>query len=252
MSADEIANLLARLETAQLGTPVYDSAKRNWDSTKRLISGQPNRKLIAKKCKTVGKQAAFLSDTLCIHLVRLAHLLKNKGVWSESDDHKKEIINYWNSMKDEFAEGIIKSNAENKTLYSNIMVDIQSEMDIYEIRWNKTFYRHKPKPTHTPQAVPEAAPKSTTEVKNIEWYTADGRSSVSQQYNPNNPIAWTDPSEIVNRVYYINSNSNDTEPIMEMFEQPTWKPMTSQGFRYLLKSDTNVYFAHIHKPTWIK
>ncbi len=82
MSADEIANLLARLETEQLEIPVYDSAKRNWDSTKRLISGQPSRKLIAKKCKTVAYQATFLSDSLCIKLVRLAHLLKNKGVWS--------------------------------------------------------------------------------------------------------------------------------------------------------------------------
>ena len=143
MSADEIANLLARLQTAQLETHVYDTARRNYDSTVRSISGQPSKRLIAKNCKTVGKLATFLPDKLCIELVRLAHLLKNRGVWSEGDEHKKDIINCWTRMKDEFTEGLTLSRGDekNKTI-SDIMAEIQSEMDEYTRQWKKTFDYH--------------------------------------------------------------------------------------------------------------
>jgi hypothetical protein len=143
MSADEIANLLARLETAQLEIPVYDTARRNYNSTVRLISGKPSRALIAKDCKTVGKLATFLPDKLCIELVRLAHLLKNKGVWPESDDHKKDIMNYWNSMKSEFTDSLTLSHVDqkNKTI-SDKMSEIQSEMDEYTRQWKQTFDHH--------------------------------------------------------------------------------------------------------------
>ena len=102
-SADEIANLLARLQTTSELTARYDSAVRNYNSSKRLLTG-PSRKQIAKQCKTVGLEATFLGAQLCIDLMRLAHLLKNKGT-SESDAHKKKIMKEWTRMTDEFKEG---------------------------------------------------------------------------------------------------------------------------------------------------
>jgi hypothetical protein len=245
MSADEIANLLARLEI-----PVYDTARRNYNSTVRLISGQPSRALIAKNCKAVAIQATFLDDKLCIHLVRLAHRLKNKGVWLEVDHYKREIINYWTSMTDEFKEGLMSSNDQKNTTISNIMVEIQSEMDIYTSRWDQTLYRHTPKETHTARPIPDKGHKTTPERKYIEWFTEHGNSSVKHAYNPKNPIAWTDPHETLHLVHYIHANSNDV--VTEQFLESNWKALNTGGFRYLQKLDNKEMFMHIHKPTWAK
>jgi hypothetical protein len=207
-SSDEIANLLARLETRQQLDFVIDGTRREWKQMNRDFWG-PRKKLIAEDCMTVGIEGDYLEDHLCIHLVRFADFIikgASKHDKNKRDDYKQEILQKWKYLKTHVETAINSPTKPTASLIPTKLQHIYSEMNIYEIKWMKKLkilYTHPHTSTalvprqHNPHSTDTSHPNP---VVVMDWTQGRKSNHSHTSENPQYPKVVTIPQP-VNQVH---------------------------------------------------
>ena len=246
-SADEIANLLAQLQTGQELGGLVDDATRTWNDVHRYWRG-PRRKLIAQDCMTVAIQGAHLQDSLCINLVRLAHLLESKGE-SPPDLHKRQIIDRWGNLKAEVKAASRQVIPEEHQIIQKKLQKIESEMKLYVSKLQKKIGYHHVKRKHPHSHARHAMPQQQFYVPSFEntdeylkWKMTHGQHVLLVNDLKTN-IAWK-----VNGVVWFRKK-NDHTLYLDHHQHRYWEKMyDDEGHLYLRRPEDNIDYFYIEKP----
>jgi gas vesicle protein len=246
-SADEIANLLAQLQTDQPLGGLVDDATTTWNDVHRYWRG-PRRKLIAQDCMTVAIHAEHLQDSLCINLVRLAHLLENKGD-STPDSHKRQIIDRWQNLKAEIKAGSRQVVQQQHQTIQKKLQKIESEMKLYVSKLQKKTGYHPVKPknphSHATHAIPQHqlyAPSLENTDEYLKWKMRHGQ-HVLLVNDLNINIAWKSNGVVWFRKQYYDTLYRDRQP------HRYWGKMyDEENHLYLRGPEDNIDYFYIEKP----
>jgi hypothetical protein len=204
-SSDEIANLLARLETRQQLDGVIDGVKRDWKQINRDFWG-PRPKDIAKECMTVGIEGEYLEDHLCINLVRFADFIKKSERKNENgDEFRQKILQKWKYLKPHVETAMNSTKQPTGSLIPTKLQHIYKETNEYEAKWTQKLKMHTHTHTSTAHVPRQHNPHSAdtshpTPVFVMDWTQGRKSNHSHTSENPQYPKVVTIPQP-VNQVH---------------------------------------------------
>lgn len=264
-SADEVANLLARLQTVQqLDAPIVDLGWSTYDQFREDIWGK-SRKGIAEECMTVALRAKFLDDTLCIGLVRLAHLMTVRGAMGKTE-YRRKIIQSWNNLEEKVEDGMSTTPDPENEVILDMLRELDGHMKKYVKKWrvrlNMSSKRRSdvPVPIKVPGFHPPARPIPVPPQHRVHVTSHDpifgpqyrelpahydtGHESVAPSRTKESLFAFFNEQD--GFVYFINEQNDITKESASYFK---WDHLEGQSLIFLVrKSDETSYISINRMP----